>query len=619
MSVDEEPTTAAEGVTSRASSPSSDSDSDASASPATSTPTEWLAVGREKRATAGNRMKSMLANEEPDSDLELLFAEDDDDQGFTDVDDDASDAHLDSSSDEEDNAAGADDEMAGEKELERQAKEKKSAQRKRKAQEHLPAKFRKKVRIDPTTSRAVTEAPAPRPKKKSERASWLPTAADAPTRASSRSTTKLSKEQLYTQMQEREARRLKLVKQMEKQAAKREAARKPAMTQTERMKEAERTEKKNSKSLNRWEVAEKQREDERKEKLAALNQRTLRGPFITFWSGTRAWKDGGLSKFAVLEEKPKRKPKAKPKDEETTKSEPDKGAATLINRMTQATFAVKDSGATVPPALVNEMIRATLAVKDSGVMNPAGGPGAVKDQDGDVQMGNGATQTPPELTPSPGPKLPDTTSGMAMPQGPPPSGLAAPAPAPPATPSVSSENKPSSVLAPPALAPPACLDTTQPPKLEPPHSNVLAAPKAEQSEESPATPQTHQQQPYIQAGFHPIEDLDTPVDKPSEDQNSSDPFVQAKLHLIEPDTPVTKASAAPEPEAEPKTTTSTRQAIIYQNFDNTALKDKSTQTQILFGRKMNKLASKFPQLKVLTSPRTLSTNIFQNHHRNLSA
>src|SRR5688572_5515580 len=184
----------------------SDSDSD-DASPQV----EWLATARERRSTAGNRMKSMLAAEEPDDDLELLFAEDDNDQGFSDGGDDGSDVHMDSSSDEEDNnnATGADD-LEGEKELEKQAKEKRSAQRKRKAQDaHIPAKFRKKVRIN-------TEAPPPRPKKKSERASWLPSPADLPTRASSRSTTRMSKEQLHNQMVEREARRLKQVAQMQK-------------------------------------------------------------------------------------------------------------------------------------------------------------------------------------------------------------------------------------------------------------------------------------------------------------------------------------------------------------------------------------------------------------------
>ncbi|OLN85806.1 Vacuolar protein sorting-associated protein 72-like protein [Colletotrichum chlorophyti] len=261
---------------------SSDSESDSDTENATPMPVEWLATGRTKRSTAGNRMKSMLANEEPDSDLELLFAEDDNDEGFSDVDDGGSDVQMDSSSDDEDDQNQADD-MEGEKELEKQAREKKAAARKRKAQDAIPAKFRKKVRIDQTA------APAPRPKKKSERTSWLPSPADMPIRASLRQTTVLSKEQLHQQMKEREAKRLKQLAVMEKKAKKLEAMKKPPMTQAERLAEAAVVEKRNSKSLNRWEVAEKAREEERLAKLAALNNRTLKGPVVTYWSGLGEW------------------------------------------------------------------------------------------------------------------------------------------------------------------------------------------------------------------------------------------------------------------------------------------------------------------------------------------
>merc|ERR1719160_1259036 len=174
-------------------------------------------------------MKSMLANEEPDSDLELLFAEDDDDQGFSEVGDDASDVHMDSSSDDdEDDKNGAQvDELEGEKELERKEKAQRAAARKRKATDAIPSRFRKKVRVDTTPQRQVVPPPAPRPKKKSERTSWLPTTSDLPTRASSRSTTRMSKEQLHAQMEEREARRLKQMEHMAKKAAKAEAMKKP--------------------------------------------------------------------------------------------------------------------------------------------------------------------------------------------------------------------------------------------------------------------------------------------------------------------------------------------------------------------------------------------------------
>ncbi|KAI0115097.1 YL1-domain-containing protein [Daldinia grandis] len=271
---------------------------------------EWLATGREKRSTAGNRMKSMIAAEEPDDDLELLFAEDEDDAGFTDVEDEGSDVQMDSSSDEGD-AQENGDELEGEKELEKRARESKQAARKRKAQEAIPIKFRKKVKIAPTPSgSSMAPEPKPRPKKKSERISWLPSPADMPTRASKRETTMLSKEQLHQQMIEREVKRLKQVEAMEKKAKKMEALKKPPMTQAQRLAEAAIVEKKNSKSLNHWEEAEKQREEERRAKLAALNNRTLDGPVVTFWSGVGEWVDGKLKhvgKIVTIEEKPTKK------------------------------------------------------------------------------------------------------------------------------------------------------------------------------------------------------------------------------------------------------------------------------------------------------------------------
>jgi vacuolar protein sorting-associated protein 72 len=51
--------------------------------------------------------------------------------------------------------------------------------------------------------------------------------------------------------------------------------------------------------------------------------------------------------------------------------------------------------------------------------------------------------------------------------------------------------------------------------------------------------------------------------------------------------PETPKEAPPEPPREGKVT---RSCIILQNFDENAIKDRQVQTQILFGRKMNKLA-----------------------------
>ncbi|PHH69054.1 hypothetical protein CDD80_7050 [Ophiocordyceps camponoti-rufipedis] len=221
----------------------SDSDSDSSdETPAT----EWLATTRQRRSTAGNRIKSMLAAEEPDSDLELLFAEADDDEGFSVAagDEAASDVHMDSSSSDSDDDGGDDDDQ-GEKELERQSQARRAAQRKKSAREAIPVKFRKRVRIDD----ASTTERRPKKKAKVERGSWLPSPADAPTRASSRQTTRLSKEQLHQQMVEREARRLRQLALAQKKAAKLAASKKAPMTQAERLAEAAVVEKANGRSL----------------------------------------------------------------------------------------------------------------------------------------------------------------------------------------------------------------------------------------------------------------------------------------------------------------------------------------------------------------------------------
>ncbi|KAM0334400.1 hypothetical protein ACHAQA_001426 [Verticillium albo-atrum] len=332
----------------------SDSDNATPTTTASAAPVEWLATGRSKRSTAGNRMKSMLANEEPDSDLELLFAEDDDDAGFTDVDDAGSDVQMDSDSDSEDERTAAADDLAGEQELEKQAKERRAAQRKRKANDAIPAKFRKKVRISEKPAEAATaaepSAPAPRPKKKSERTSWLPTTTDMPTRASARQTTVLSKEQLHNQMVEREAKRLKQVAAMEKKAAKLEALKKPPMTQAERLAEAALVEKKNAKSLNRWEEAEKAREEERAAKLAALNNRTLKGPVITFWSGMGEWEgDANGGKTVTMEEKQPRKKREKKEKPEKVKGKADKKGA-ISEAAPDTPVSATSTAALAPPS-----------------------------------------------------------------------------------------------------------------------------------------------------------------------------------------------------------------------------------------------------------------------------
>ena len=668
----------AESKTSDADTPLSDpptSDSDGSDSDTPTQETEWLATTRKRRSTAGNRMKSMLANEEPDSDLELLFAEDDDDQGFSDVGEEGSDVQMDSSSDDEDeNNANADD-MEGEKELERQARERRAAQRKRKAQEAIPAKFRKKVRINPTTT-ASAPAPAPRPKKKSERTSWLPSPADLPTRASSRKTTRISKEQLHQQMVEREAKRLKQLAQMEKKAARLEAMKKPPMTQEQRLAEAAIVEKRNSKSLNRWEEAEKQREEERKARLAALSQRTLKGPVITFWSGMGQWEELELRSLrpyvTEVEEKPKKKreklDKGAAKGKVTNeKGQEDNGATKVgssgqskaVDYSDKTVTADADKDNVIPPELNKQEKEALVPSGDNGVSQPSDNvalpakdkafvaestvlprapesesakpgdtkPGAIGEGNADevatVAAGEesrqtsktspkptvqvlpklegeavlGSTKAPPEPSPSPPTAELSTVSATQNAPSPRlPGGLAAPPPPPPATQAPCAQSgmssRPSSVLVAPILERVSGTDATGSPPRDPHRSHVLAPPNTSQSSSSTSSVRPPQS---IADGKPTSPAPPTPMDI------DTNPALENTSPLPSANDGATAGKSGTAPESEVPTVTepprdmnATRNSIIFQNFDQHALRDKTIQTQILFGRKMTKLASKSP-------------------------
>ncbi|KAI8966870.1 YL1-domain-containing protein [Daldinia sp. FL1419] len=442
---------------------------------------EWLATGREKRSTAGNRMKSMIAAEEPDDELELLFAEDEDDAGFTDVEDDGSDVQMDSSSDDEDAQENA-DELEGEKELEKRARESRQAARKRKAQEAIPMKFRKKVKIAPTPSGSST-APEPklRPKKKSERTSWLPSPADMPTRASKRETTMLSKEQLHQQMIEREVKRLKQVEAMEKKAKRMEALKKPPMTQAQRLAEAAIVEKKNSKSLNRWEEAEKQREEERRAKLAALNNRTLDGPVVTFWSGVGEWVDGKLKrvgKIVTIEEKPAKKKRASVAGQE----EPDPSNTEEHDKPKDSGQANVDKVENKEPQPASTEIPKTKedGAKDGKASSPIVPKEPIlESEESPAQTTLAVVSNVPLVAPDPSPK--DTIPPLLPPPPPPTTGPGEPLPKPqePKAP----EMKPPS-MRPPAMgiyttsvfAPPQPSQLMKPPELKPPSNSFLAPP-----------------------------------------------------------------------------------------------------------------------------------------------
>ena len=284
--------------------PTDDSDSSSSSEDgsvdAEEVQVESLVAGRSRRSTAGNRLSSLI-EKEGDDELELLFAEaegEEDVEFAGDDGEDASDVQLDSSSDDDDQgpSATAADDLEGEKELQKQDRQER--RKKRKAQEVFkrPPAVRHKVKFDPTTTSTAPATPLARPSKKSGRVSWLPTPDEGPTRSSSRKQTVQNKEVVHQRMQEHEKRRRQQIEVMEAAAKRKEASKPKAMTQADRLAEAARTEKKNAKSLNRWEESEKKRAEDQKARLTALRNRQLKGPVITWWSGPAKWVDDKLVK-----------------------------------------------------------------------------------------------------------------------------------------------------------------------------------------------------------------------------------------------------------------------------------------------------------------------------------
>ncbi|KAI2642553.1 YL1-domain-containing protein [Xylaria nigripes] len=610
----------------------SDSENDVSNNEEPAATIEWLATGREKRSTAGNRMKSMIAAEEPDDELELLFAEDADDAGFTDAGDDASDAQM-SSSEDEDAQENA-DELEGEKELEKQARDSKQAARKRKAQEAIPIKFRKKVKIDTSKSSSASATPAapkPRPKKKSERLSWLPTPADMPTRASKRETTMAGKEQLHKQMAEREFKRLKQIEAMERKAKKMEALKKPPLTQAERLAEAALVEKRNAKSLNRWEEAEKQREEARKAKLAALNNRTLEGPVVTFWSGMAEWVDGKLKhvgKIITIEDKPAKKKRhsvaghvetaESPREAKTGQADsntsPAKTAAVgpcspspkqiksnsgrdknslskfessagVESKSPTTSWGLEQATQSTSSKIV-EMTSTSYPLPPNTHAPQAGDAfgqqrKSISENDLQPPMVPVADIRPPDLKPPdlrpPGTGL-YTNSIFALPTQP---SLMKPP-----------ELKPNSFLAPPVgishngLSMPMIGYHSSPNSMK--SSNVLAPPNPAQRQPLLSMPQTNNQLPFPPASIpaRPAEatastPLSEPVNQSPKTAISTQKSAKANTQKNQP-----KEVAPPPPPSAPANGRATRNCIILQSFNENAVKDKSVQTRIILGREM---------------------------------
>lgn len=257
-------------------------------------PTDLMVVSRARRSNAGNRMSTLLAQSAEQEEWGEDWEEAPNEEEFVgDEANDQDDFNMDSSSSSSSDDDNEDD--AGEKELRRAERQERVKKRKTATNPfaaRLAAAARKRVKLDVPT--AEQPAPVPRPKKKSERASWIPTPEDGPTRMSSRKQTVANKEHTLAKLKEKDRRRddtLAMMKAAEARKAKDEPK---SMTQAERLTEAARVERVNSRSLHRWEEAEEQRAAERQAKIDALKNRQIEGPFIRYYSGPAIWVDDKL-------------------------------------------------------------------------------------------------------------------------------------------------------------------------------------------------------------------------------------------------------------------------------------------------------------------------------------
>lgn len=249
---------------------------------------ELLVHGRAKRATAGNRMHFLMQHLEDEDVRNDLLQEDETDQIDYQLSDteDVAFGSSDDSDDEGPPREGQDEDLQGEKELQK-AERQEARKKKRKATDFA------NMPLDPLMKRqrlaATNSLLAPRPRKKSERISWLPTLDDAPTRQSRRRQTVANKEQTEAKLKESQKRSEKAHELIKIAAEKKAASAVPALTQEDRIKRALKVEKENSRTLNRWEKAEGERQLAQQRRLEALRDRQLEGPVFRYWSGSVMW------------------------------------------------------------------------------------------------------------------------------------------------------------------------------------------------------------------------------------------------------------------------------------------------------------------------------------------
>ncbi|KAL2428520.1 hypothetical protein ABEF91_008768 [Exophiala dermatitidis] len=270
-----------------------DSDSEGSEDESSDEPVETLIAGRERRKTAGNRYdrdllleEAAAAADEDADEVTLLFADADDeeDDEFK-SDEEDEDADMSSSDDDDQGPNVAGDDLEGEKEIQKHAKEERAKKRRADLALTSVAGIRKKLKTDPTRPGGLS-TPA-KPSKKKERVTWVHDPDSG--RSSLRKQTIAHRAETIARLKESEAQSKKLKALKEQRDRERAKDAPKELTQADRLAEAARVERQNAKSLNRWEAMEKKRQEEQAAKLAALKDRKLEGPVITWWSARAQW------------------------------------------------------------------------------------------------------------------------------------------------------------------------------------------------------------------------------------------------------------------------------------------------------------------------------------------
>lgn len=278
------------------------SDTDTSEDESAVEQVETLVAGRERRKTAGNRYDRDMVLEEaaPDAqepdEVTLLFQDDEEeeDEEFKSSEGE-DDADMSSSDDDDQGPNAAAEDLEGEKELQKQAKDERAKKRKADLALTSVAGLRKKLKTDPT--RPAVASTQANPSKKKERVTWVHDQDSG--RSSLRKQTIAHRAETIARLKESEAqsKKMKALKQQRERERARDAPKE--LTQADRLAEAARVERQNAKSLNRWEAMERKRQAEQAEKLAALKNRKLDGPVVSWWSAKATWIGPRLNKIGT--------------------------------------------------------------------------------------------------------------------------------------------------------------------------------------------------------------------------------------------------------------------------------------------------------------------------------